>query len=329
MPQISHAYAVGRVRSLERNLLSKQTLERMISARTADEAARMLAETGWGDAQNASQVDKLAQGHMKAACDLIRTCTPEPDVTDCFLVQYDILNIKTLLKSRLMGISDPTLSPNGLLDTEKLRHAVAEGRYGDLPKEYQDTMTAIERHVAVEADPLFIDVQLDKLMYRMIAERVTRTKHIPQELKAYFAAKADCVNLLIALRIHAMGKSADFAAELFVEGGLLTKAQLLSVAADPTQVMRAVEYKPYAQYVRKGMERYEHGDGLAPLEKQFDDYCLGLIRSAKYQIASILPLVGYLLARERETAAVRLIVTAKAVNAPDDVLQARLRELYA
>ena len=41
-----------------------------------------------------------------------------------------------------------------------------------------------------------------------------------------------------------------------------------------------------------------------------------------------MPLIGYLLAKEREAGAVRLIVTAKAVGMSADKLQERLRELY-
>ena len=329
MPQISHAYAVGRVRSLEKNLLSKQTLERMLSAPNAQEAARTLSEAGWGDAQNVQEVDVLAQNHMRNACALVRECTPETDITDCFLLKFDILNLKTLVKARLMGQKEPVLSPNGTLNEDKLRHAVAEGKYSDLPKEYQETMAKIEQRVAVEADPLYIDAQLDKLLYRLIATRLSRVKHVPEEIRAYFSAKADSVNLLIALRAHEMGKSADFARDLYVEGGEIPAGQLARVVEDPGKVLSVVERMPYAPWVKRGMERYERGEGLAPLEKQFDDYEIGLIRPGRYQVTSILPLIGYLLARERETAAVRLIVTAKSVNASEAALEARLRELYA
>ena len=328
MPQISHAYAVGRVRSLEKSLLSRQMLDRLVSAQSADDAARMLSEAGWGEAADRTAVDKLADARVREACQLVRECTAEPEITDCFLMKFDILNLKTLLKARLMGRTDPELSPNGLIDRAKMGHAVAEGKYDDLPEEYRETLQKIEQRVAVEADPLYIDSMLDKLMYSMISAKLRKSRHVPAEIADYFATKADSVNLLIALRAHDMGKSAEFVEKLFVEGGRIGKNELMRVAENPDSAVAVAEKTPYADMIRRGMERRERGDGLAFLEKLFDDYELKLIRAGRYEIQGIQPLVGYLLAREREASAVRLIVTAKAVNAPADALSARLREMY-
>ncbi|MGN0785593.1 MAG: V-type ATPase subunit, partial [Candidatus Aphodomorpha sp.] len=67
---------------------------------------------------------------------------------------------------------------------------------------------------------------------------------------------------------------------------------------------------------------------IGALEKQRDNYLLTLIRSHKYDMFSIYPILGYLLARDREAKAVRLIVTVKRNGLDDSVIQERLCELY-
>ena len=64
MPQISHEFAIGRVRALESTLLKQDVIEKLLTAQDAQEAFRMLAEAGWAivnvDATVAAQAPKLA-----------------------------------------------------------------------------------------------------------------------------------------------------------------------------------------------------------------------------------------------------------------------------
>ena len=61
MPQMSHAYAVGRVRALERGLLSQAALQRLQNAQSPDEVARLLTELGWGECKTQRDVERLAE----------------------------------------------------------------------------------------------------------------------------------------------------------------------------------------------------------------------------------------------------------------------------
>ena len=327
MPQISHAYAIGRVRALSRTLISRQTLDRLISSENPQDVARVLTESGWGEAQDQRGVEHLADSQVRQACDLIKRISPEPDVTDCFLLKYDILNLKTLLKARLLNQPDPPLSENGILDVERLRHAVNEGNYSQVSPEIRAAMEEIERRVAVEADPLFIDVRLDKLLFEMIARRLAHAKSCA-EVKKYFSAMADRANILSALRVNRMGRDEKFARTLFVPMGNLKSGTLCRIAREPASLLPCVEKQPYAPYIRRALARIEKGEGLAAIETEMDDYLTGLLTPRRYDVASILPLIGYLVAREREASVVRLISAAKAVSAPEESYAPKVRKLY-
>lgn len=329
MPQPSAAYAAGRVRALEKTMLTRSAIDRLCSAATVREIARMLSESGYGDAYDQAGVERLADRRLSDACKLLNECSPEPNITDCFLVKFDVLNLKTLLKARLLKQAEPMLTQNGLLDIETLKHAVSDASYKFLPPEYGDTLRAIERRIAIHADPLFIDTELDKLMFRMISEKLARVKHVPEAISAYFSARSDMTNMLIALRVKQMGRSPEFASGLYVVGGTLDQHELSAICDEPSKLLRFCLYKPYYAYLKRGMAEYSKGEGLSALEKQMDDYLFSLIEPHRFDIDSVLPLISYFMAREREAAAVRLIVTAKAVNAPQEALNSRLRALYA
>ena len=53
-----------------------------------------------------------------------------------------------------------------------------------------------------------------------------------------------------------------------------------------------------------------------------------MIEEHRYEPLSMLPLVGYMIAREREAAAVRMIMTALINRFPVDKLRERLRDMY-
>lgn len=322
MPQASPAYAVGRVRVLEGTLIGPGQLERLTSAQTVEELARALGELNWGEVKNRSDIEKMCDRHMLDAARLVRETTSNQALTDCFLIQYDVLNLKALFKGKVLGESQVALSALGALDAQRLRRAVEENNYQDLPIELKEAMQDIEKKAAVKMDPLYVDARLDKAAYAFIANRVGPCKE--EVIKTYFTAKAEIANLMIALRSGAMGRDAAFAKALFVPGGQLSFDALAKLVSDPDKAWDLIRYRPYGDALSAAVKA---GD-LSAIERSGEDYLLSLVRPWRYQPTSILPLIGYLLARTRECQAVRLIATAKAAKVSQDKIINRLRALY-
>lgn len=322
MAQVSPAYAVGRVRALEGTLIGRGQLERLTGAQTVDELARALGEMNWGEVKTRSDIEKMCDRHMLEAARLVKETTSNQALTDCFLIQYDVLNLKALFKGKVLGESQVAVSPLGCLDADRLRRAVEENNYQDLPAELRDVMRDIEKKAAVKMDPLYVDAQLDKAAYTFIANRMAACRE--DVVKTYFTCKAEIANLMIALRASAMGRGEAFARDLFVTGGALSFDALARVAQDPDRAWDLIRYRPYADALSAAVKA---GD-MSAIERAGEDYLISLIRPWRYQPTSILPLVGYLLARTRESQAVRLLATAKAAHVSQDKILSRLRALY-
>ena len=108
MAKQSHPYAAGRISVMERGLLGKSGLDRLLATQTVDEFYRALAELGWGDAYSQSDVEKIAANRIAEAYEFVRQNTPEPEVTDCFFIEYDVHNLKTLFKAKALGRTFPS-----------------------------------------------------------------------------------------------------------------------------------------------------------------------------------------------------------------------------
>ncbi len=326
MPQASYGFAVGQIRVLELGLLSRAALDRLAAAGGMDEFVRALGEQGFGDVRTRADIERACDRRLQAACELVRRISPEPDVTDCFLLKYDMLNLKVLLKSRQLALPAPELSKNGTIDPERLARCVAEHNDQDLDQPLRGMLASLEQRLAVQMDPLALDAALDKALYALIFEKLRGVKN--PVVARYFRDKADLVNLMIALRAGRMRRGAAFARDLMVTGGSLDADALAGLADDPERAVRLTEKCSFGPLVKAALAEPDRGVGLAQLERGIDDHLLAIIKAKKQDLQTIMPVIGYLLGREREAAAVRLLAIGKSAGVPQEQLTARLRQLY-
>lgn len=324
MPQPSIAYAVGRVRAAARKPLGEAQLERLLGASGYDEALRLLGEMGWPDAQG-RDVEQLSEGMMEKACSLLRAITPEPEVTDSFLLRHDAQNLKALFKARILGVKPEGLSGCGTLPLDTLRHAVAERVYKPLPQEFAAVMEALEKRAAVEVDPMEIDVRIDQALYTLITQRMKKASS--GAARAYFAGKADLANAVAYLRLKAMRTQSRPFADILLPGGTISLRTWREFANRPETFVPA--FRKYGTAIQVALTRAQQDNRAIPaLEKLADDYLLALFRPSRNDPFSLDALLGFLLAHEREAGAVRLILAGKLNGFPAELIRERLREAY-
>ena len=189
---------------------------------------------------------------------------------------------------------------------EKLRAAIENHDMSLLPAEYAQTVQAVREKCADGGSPAWVDFLLDQLCFRLIAERLEKSRRCPQALREYFACQADFTNARMALRMQKLGLEGEYL-RAAVPGGKVAPGEILSAWPYPMDLT----------------------EDIASLEREMDDYLMQLIKNHRYDVDDVMPLVGFYLARMREISAVRLIVTGKAVGAAEEGIRSRLRATYA
>ena len=324
MPQPSIAYAVGRVRAHARRPLGEAQLERLLSAATYEDALRMLTEMGWPDTQD-SDVDTLSIGILEQACGLLRDISPQPELTDTFLLRHDARNLKALLKARILGVKPEGLSRCGTIPLDVMRHAVTERDYKKLPEILRQAIVALEKQVALDVDPMAIDVRLDQALYSEIASRMKTSGSLPA--KRYFEAKVDFHNAVALLRLNRIPDQQLRLSDFLLPGGTVGKRQWQAIAAAPETLPNA--FKAYDARLRDKLRlAQQDGRQIPALEKAVDDYLLALFRPLRNEPFSVEALLGWLLAFEREAGAVRLIMAGKLNGFQQEQIRERLRAAY-
>ena len=329
MPQDSVGYAVGRISVRNRGRMDTARLDRLLAAQQPQEALGILQELGWdgGDKDAAGDFDfeQLAAEHVRRTCAFVREVSPDVNMTDCFLLRYDIHNLKMLLKARCLEQEAEFLSPCGIFGIEPLRHAVAEGRYGFLPPELARVLGELEKVLAVRMDPLRIDVALDQAMFRLIGKLLVRVKS--KAARRYFAARADLTNAMILLRVRAMGRPESFLAQFLVPGGGVGLRRWKDAFAREELLPRLLAGygKRVTEAARDALKR---ADALPNLERVMDNHLLSIFLPYRLRGDAAEVVAGYLLAQEREAAAVRLVMAGKLNGFSAGMIRERLRELY-
>jgi len=324
MPQPSIYYASGRIGVLRRTMLKKAQLERLQSAKNYADATRALAEIGFISAEG-MDFQTAADQHVLKACRLVHAVTPEPLLTDCFLLRYDAHNLKILLKSRQLAQKPEFLSACGTIDTEKLRHCVADHTYGPLPQEFKAAMEALEKKIAVRFDPMLVDTELDQATFRQIFVNLKTCKNAGT-VKHYFQVKADLQNMLMIFRLKAMKKNAADFAGMALPGGTIPIRTLTDTFMESDRLTKlAKRFGPAVQLAVA--DAAVDAKKLPFLERVTEDYLYGLIQSRQYDTESMESIVSYLLQKQREATDVRLVMAGKLNGFTPEAVGERMREL--
>ena len=105
----------------------------------------------------------------------------------------------------------------------------------------------------------------------------------------------------------------------------------IKIAVRSQKTGKNAEFMKKAQYL-EGTSYREGADALRISPSAFERWCdnkmTDSMRSQKYESFSVGPLLAYLLARQNEIKTVRIILTGKQNEFPDEAIRERIREMY-
>ncbi len=313
--------------SRERDLLTAARMERMIEAPTAEEAAKVLAEIGYGEFNPSSERELsvvLASEQEKLFEDLYRF-VPDKAVVDVFKVKYDYHNLKTLLKARAMGVDGGRLLLDaGRVSAQEMNRAVTEGDYNALPELLRAAAEEAGEVLASTGDPQLSDFVLDRAYYAemLSAARATGSGFLVE----YVQGTIDAANLRSAVRTLRMKKGADLLKKVLVEGGAIRpeSVQAAALAGNLEELYRPTPLRTAAELGTAAAQ----GGSLTAFEKACDDAVTAVAARAKSVPFGVEAVISYVAAKEIEFTAVRVIMSSRLAGIEGDTIRERLREAY-
>ena len=98
MNRMDYGRSVVTVRVLEKKLLTKNKLDRMIDAETPEEVLKLLGDTEYSqnmsDIQNAQDYEVILKRETERVFNLVRELSNDTEIVDILSLKYDYHNLK-------------------------------------------------------------------------------------------------------------------------------------------------------------------------------------------------------------------------------------------
>ncbi len=326
-----YLFSTARVRSVEKNMLTRERAEKMIDAKTNEDALRVLDDLNYGNSGEAvepNDYEKLLSFEHKKTYDFITSVAPELDFFNMFLYPYDYHNLKVIMKAEYLGIdASENLVDTGSIDLKVLKYSVKERDFSGLTENMSKALKEIIETFPKTNDPQVIDFVLDKYCYdeMLSSARNTNSNFIID----YVKMQIDAINLKTYVRLKRMNKSWDFFTKVFLNGGKIHEQVFIKNYDEPFEKF-AEQLSAYGfrELFLEGTESLVNTGMFTKLEKLLDNKIIEHVKGAKYIPFGIEPLAGYLIAKDNEIKIARIIMAGKLAGISPELIRERLRETY-
>ena len=333
MDKMNFTQAVARLRVLEKRLLNKLKIERMIDSASPEDVLKILQETEYANlmvnVKRSEDYNILLKEELNRVYSLMYKVSPDPAIVDIMSLKYDYHNIKVLLKARALDKDfSSMLIPVGTVDIEKLKSYMTNMEYKELKPIMMEAILEAEKVYHELKDPQKIDIILDKYMYIDMLARAKETEidFMIDNIKM----NIDFSNIKSIIRLKKQEKDVKFLKEVILDGGDISNNVLVRTFEEPIENL-ATKFSSlkYGEVIKLGLEEYLKTGKLSVLEKFSEDYIMKNLKVAKYITFGPEPVFAYIIAKETEIKVIRIIMVGKLNNVDTAVIRERVREVYA
>jgi len=333
------AYAIGRVRAIEKRLLDKGKFDRMIESRTPEEALKVATEAGYTESSsfsgNAVDYEIMLKEEERKLYTLLKEISSGSEVFDIFLLKNDYHNIKVILKSEFLEIEiDDSLLNTGLIPVSELKTIILDRDFNKLSQLLKDSSEHMKNSIEEVIDtfnrtndPRHIDLILDKAYFNHILN--LSEKYGYSYVKDLIKIIIDTTNIKTFVRIKSLNMTFDLLKRSLISGGDIDISVFLENYEKGSEtLLQKTKHTRYYNLISECIGSYMEKESFARLEKLLDDYIINFVKKSKYKTLGIEPLIGYLVGKENEIKNLRIVMVGKINNISNNIIRERLRETY-
>ncbi|MDR3090819.1 MAG: V-type ATP synthase subunit C [Clostridiales bacterium] len=331
MKDTDYTSLTGYLRVLEKRLLNREGVERLIDAPNAEEAVKLISQTSQFDLSGIEapeMYEAAVKAELKRAFAELYAKAPETATISIALAKYDYHNVKTAVKAKYLSGDPEYLYFDYTPVSSKLIRAAAAGEKAEtLPEHLAEAVRLGISVYEQTRDPQVLDIAVDKHMLGYIGGLAGKSEF----LREYARFSVDFYNLKTLMRAKAIGKSARFLKGALAEADGALPASVFAENFDqPYDVIASkMYYKYFGQALKHAVEDYEKNGNFSALEKSLDNYLIEHLKKSKYVAFGPEVLLSYILCKESEARQIRVIMTCKLNGISADILRERLRDNYA
>lgn len=323
MADKNYTYAVARIRSMETSLFSSSVIEQLMAVKTWAGCLDFLREKGWGSGNLNETAEELLEAEEEKAQKTVRELLGGNDrILLVFSYQKLYHNLKAAIKKTASPDFPGELYYDGCgIDGTEMERIVAEKDFKALPEHMQNAAREAYETFLHTGDGQACDIMIDRAALEAIYSEGRKSGE--PVLMAYAESITAVADIKIAVRAQKTGKSLEFMRQSMAPCESLNTERLSMAAL--SGISAICEYLEGTAY-REGAEALK--ESASAFERWCDNQLIESIKPQKSNPFSAGPLAAYLLARENEIKTVRIILTGKLNNLPEEAIRERIREMY-
>ncbi|MEG0853138.1 MAG: V-type ATPase subunit [Angelakisella sp.] len=324
-----YLHATARVRALENSMLDSRALTKMVDAKNAEEAFKVLSDAAIGQGHELANYEDAFRDNMLETYRLVANISPLPGLVDIFRYKYDGHNLKVAIKARKLNKDcSGILSPLGNVSSAKLLEELDAKEFTSLsPVLAAAGMDAAEQ-MAKTGDPQTVDIIIDRAVLEAMAAKAAEIGN--SFLSHFVKAQVDIANIRATIRLKRMKKELPMLKRVLTEFGTIPVQKLFDAYVKGyDEIFEVVAASPYGAALEPAFEGLRAEKTLSFFEKLCDNYMVSLFAKVRFIAFGIEPLIAYLYGKECETNAARIVLASKLAGVPAPQITERLREAYA
>lgn len=335
----NYPYVTARVKAKRALLLPKVTYDRLL-VMEVPEIARFLGEREY-------KAEMIALGARYSGVDLIENATSQNlaktynqiyefaegglrAMIGRYMDRYDLENIKTIVRAKTYGAApedvQEDLVPAGSFSAEFLQSLVDAPNLDEVFEALEGTIYAtalgiLGKKPSQETNWSEWEDLVSRLYYAELLRSIPPATEPNRLMRRFVEREIDILNLKTLLR--AWAAKATFEREIFLEGGYELAVEDLHelVKLDkPALLQRLADYSFYED-IADNLQRVEE-TGIGVLVRRVEKvHLMGAARYSHLHPLSILPVLDYIVRKDREVINIRLIARGKESGLSTQVIQ--------
>lgn len=317
-----YTYAVARIRALEVSLFSNSTIDQLLACQNYEQCMQFLEEHGWGDSETSDNAEAMLTREEEKIWEIVRELSV--DMENFSVLSYSKLyhNLKAAIKevcteekNRHIFYEDVSIPGKEMLEI------VSERDFGRLPAHMQSAAAEAFETLLHTRDGQLCDVIIDRAALEAVYQAGKASD--AAIIRDYAESMVAVADIKIAVRSQKTAKSLEFMKRAMAECSSINVGQLARAALNGMDAIR--EYLLGTAYA-EGAAALE--ESPSAFERWCDNRIIQTISPQKYNAFTIGPVIAYVIARQNEIKTVRIILSGKLNELPDDSIRERVREMY-
>lgn len=322
MNELEYTYAVARIRALEGSLLTQNVIEQLMACQNETQCLQLLSEKGWGDPADMQDSAQMLQREEEKIWEVISEVAPELSVFDVMSYTKVFHNLKAAIKAVCTGDEERNIFyQDSSISGAQMLEIIKNKEFWRLPETMAGAAQEAYDALLHTGDGQLCDVIVDRAALEAIYEAGKKAEDAI--IRDYAESTVAIADIKIAVRAQKTGKSPEFLKRALAPCDSIRVETLAKAVANGMEAIR--DYLLGTVYAA-GAEALE--ESPSAFERWCDNRMIETMKPQKYQAFSVGPLVAYIVARENEIKTVRIILTGKQNQFPEEAIRERIREMY-